>query len=116
MNTRSESIGSAAGFYGKIPSAGDFVSRRVPQQTIFIWDNWLRTCLYEATLLSPAIAASAHGPQSVHVRRAATWNFVLPPKVCGQTMIGIIAPSSDRVGRQFPFTIFKQLDLPAHLP
>lgn len=94
---------SRAGFYGKIPSTGDFISRRLSQPVIFIWDNWLRHCLYETKTL----AASAQSQDRRHCTNI--WNFVVPPTICAEPLIGMIAPSYDRVGRQFPFTLFKSI-------
>ena len=33
------------GWYGKIPSLGDFVSRRLPASFIDIWDTWLQKAM-----------------------------------------------------------------------
>jgi len=30
------------GFYGKLPSLGDFVGRRVPEHVVQRWDHWLQ--------------------------------------------------------------------------
>ena len=32
------------GFYGKLASRGDFVSRALPQSFIGPWDSWRRGC------------------------------------------------------------------------
>jgi type VI secretion system protein ImpM len=29
------------GFYGKLPTAGDFVTRRLPIDFVRVWDRWL---------------------------------------------------------------------------
>jgi type VI secretion system protein ImpM len=92
------------GFYGKLTSLGDFVSRDLPPDFIQFWDSWLAAGLYsshqhlgdqwlEAYLISPL------------------WRFVLAPGVCGQgAMAGVIMPSIDRVGRYFPLTVAQSLD------
>lgn len=92
---------AAAGYYGKVPLVGDFVTRRVSQNTISIWDNWLRHGLYEIK----NARASTNFIDQHHT--TAVWNFVVPPAVAGEQLIGVIGASSDRVGRQFPFTLFK---------
>ena len=33
------------GFYGKLPSHGDFLRRRVSDAFVDAWDAWLRECL-----------------------------------------------------------------------
>ena len=35
-------MGPVAGWYGKIPSLGDFASRRLPTEFIKPWDAWLQ--------------------------------------------------------------------------
>ena len=33
------------GFYGKLPSHGDFLRRRVSDAFVDAWDAWLRECI-----------------------------------------------------------------------
>lgn len=94
---------SAAGYYGKMPQIGDFVTRRVSRNTVSIWDNWLRHGLHEMK----AMPAPADFAGQRHT--GAVWNFILPPAVAGEPLIGLIGASTDRVGRQFPFTLFKPI-------
>ncbi len=87
------------GFFGKLPSHGDFISRHLPPGFLQYWDEWLQnviTCSREqlgdgwldAYLTSPI------------------WRFVLSPNIVGdQAWAGILMPSVDRVGRYFPLTI-----------
>lgn len=91
-----------AGYYGKIPLAGDFVTRRIPHSTISVWDNWLRHGLYE-------VRNTSSPDSSARFSHLTVWNFVIPPAICGEQLIGMIGASSDRVGRQFPFTLFASL-------
>jgi type VI secretion system protein ImpM len=89
----------AAGFYGKLPSHGDFLSRRLPRQFIEPWDHWLQRSLaasreqlgrdwLETYLISPI------------------WQFALAPGACGNdAWAGVMMPSVDRVGRYFPLTV-----------
>lgn len=94
---------SQPGFYGKLASRGDFVSRDLPQGFIQRWDCWLAAGLrrsqaqmgerwLDAYLVSPL------------------WRFVLAPGVCGdEPMAGVIMPSVDCVGRYFPLTVAQPL-------
>ena len=93
----------AAGYYGKVPQIGDFVTRRVSSNTVSIWDNWLRHGLYEMK----GMPASTGLVDQRHTK--AIWNFILPPAVMGMQLIGLIGASNDRVGRQFPFTLFRPI-------
>jgi len=87
------------GFFGKIPSAGDFVSRDISHHHLRQLDAWFsegmvslsierRTCL-DAYLTAPV------------------WNFVVFPGVWGNAFFyGALMPSVDSVGRYFPFMAF----------
>jgi len=33
------------GFYGKLPTHGDFLRRRVSDGFVGVWDGWLQDCL-----------------------------------------------------------------------
>lgn len=96
-------VARLAGYYGKIPLAGDFITRRVSQETVSIWDNWLRHGLFYMKNAEPM--------KELTQRLAPMWNFVVPPSICGGQLIGIIGESRDRVGRQYPFTLFESMAL-----
>ena len=90
----------AIGWYGKLPSLGDFISRRLPTNFIEPWDTWLQE----------AIAASRDqlGEQWMEIYLTSPiWRFVLMPGVYGNTEMwtGVLMPSVDKVGRHFPLTI-----------
>jgi len=38
----------SAGFFGKLPSRGDFVSRYLPKSFLEPWDNWLQTAIAQS--------------------------------------------------------------------
>ena len=112
------------GWHGKLPSLGDFASRRLAPDFLAVWDTWL-----------------AQGMQQLRQRDAAGWldaylasptrRFLLMPGAMPGGMAGAMAdhstvepgppawagvlmPSVDRVGRYFPFTIVQPLHrLPA---
>ena len=102
---------TAPGWYGKLPSLGDFASRRLAAEFIESWDAWLgagmaaqREALGEAWL-----DAYLQGP---------TWRFVLMPGAvpglpAQHALAGVLMPSVDRVGRYFPLTVATAL---ARLP
>jgi type VI secretion system protein ImpM len=91
------------GWYGKLPTLGDFASRRLGSDFIEPWDAWLgaglarqREALGEAWL-----EAYLHSP---------TWRFVaMPGALPGRDPLpayaGVLMPSVDRVGRYFPLTL-----------
>ena len=104
------------GWHGKLPSLGDFASRRLTPGFLAVWDTWL-----------------AQGMQHLRQRDAAGWldaylasptrRFLLMPGVLADpspgepgppAWAGVLMPSVDRVGRYFPFTIVQPLHrLPA---
>ena len=95
----SERDSGAPGFYGKLPSLGDFVSRRLPAELVQPWDLWLRECLVEsrAQLGDAWLETYLTSP---------LWRFVLTPGVAGRSAwAGVLMPSVDRVGRYFPLTL-----------
>ncbi|SPE25102.1 putative Phosphoprotein phosphatase [Burkholderiales bacterium] len=88
-----------AGWFGKIPALGDFVTRRLPANFVEHWDAWLSTELVDAQL------ALASAWQDTY-RQAPIWRFALMPgAIDHHRWYGAWIPSFDRVGRQFPLTI-----------
>jgi type VI secretion system protein ImpM len=99
---------ASVGFFGKLPSNGDFLQRRVPQAFLDVWDPWLQECVHASreSLQEAWLPAYLTSP---------VWRFVLPEAICGSgAYAGILAPSVDRVGRYFPMTIVAQLDVDAN--
>ena len=87
------------GFYGKLPSHGDFLRRRVSDAFVSAWDRWLQDGL--------AATRTALGDRWLEVYLTSpVWRFACAAGACGpQPVHGVIAPSVDRVGRYFPMTI-----------
>ncbi len=95
-----------AGWYGKIPSLGDFISRRLPAGFIDAWDSWLQHSMAasRAQLGERWLDLYLTGP---------IWRFALMPGVCGAESgiwAGVLMPSVDKVGRYFPLTIALRID------
>lgn len=87
------------GLYGKLPSHGDFLRRRLPQDFVSRWDEWLQEAVAASrrVLGDRWLDAYLTGP---------VWRFALSAGVCGsQPIAGVLAPSVDRVGRYFPLTL-----------
>jgi len=91
------------GLYGKLPSHGDFLRRRIPDEVVSCWDGWLQS----------AIAASRRilGERWLEIYLTSpAWRFTCEAGVCGSTpLAGVIVPSVDRVGRYFPLTLMWQI-------
>lgn len=87
------------GFYGKLPTYGDFIQKRLPTDFINPWHEWLQSGMVACREKSP------DGWMSFYLNCPA-WCFVLSPGVCGeQAVAGVTIPSVDRVGRYFNFTL-----------
>lgn len=98
------------GFFGKVSSHGDFVTRRVPRAFLDVWDDWLQKGI--------GAARGTLGPEWMECYMVGpVWRFALGPDVCGDhPWVGLWMPSVDRVGRQFPLTVVRALDRAANLP
>ena len=87
------------GFHGKLPAYGDFIQKRLPQDFINIWHEWLQAGMLAAREREPENWLS-------YYLNCPTWCFVLSAGVCGeQAVAGVTIPSVDRVGRYFNFTL-----------
>ncbi|NTF33716.1 type VI secretion system-associated protein TagF [Rhizobium skierniewicense] len=91
------------GFFGKIPSHGDFISEGLDRELISAIDGWLR--------------AGMHACADVFVDRWSAVFSTFPPirfiierGVWGRhAYTGVLMPSRDRVGRKYPLVILAQL-------
>ncbi len=91
------------GFYGKLPSHGDFLQRRVSEAFVDVWDGWLSECLPASRTIFGARWLEIYLTSPV-------WRFVCAAGAVGPApVIGLIAPSVDQVGRYFPITIVAEL-------
>lgn len=106
-----EAANRSAGFFGKVASHGDFVSRRLPASFLDVWDQWLQQGLNgsRARLGADWHDAYMTGP---------VWRFALTSgTVDADTWFGVLMPSVDRVGRNFPLTIAAgTADMPGAAP
>jgi len=95
--------GAAVGFFGKLPSHGDFIERRVAASFKEVWDAWLQR----------SISASRDELGSGWLDCYLTsplWRFFLSDGIAGAaSYAGVLLPSVDRVGRYFPLTVVAEL-------
>lgn len=87
------------GYYGKVPTHGDFITRGLPRSFIEPWDIWLQ----EAILAS----RQQLGEDWLnHYLTSPLYHFALSPGICGDSgWMGVLMPSVDRIGRYYPMTI-----------
>ena len=105
-------IASVPGWYGKLPTLGDFASRRLESDFIEPWDLWL----------GDGIAAQREQLGDAWLDaylQSPVWRFVLLPGALPSltpqaAVAGVLMPSVDRVGRYFPLTIAAALPRVPH--
>jgi type VI secretion system protein ImpM len=92
-------MGPRPGIYGKLPSNGDFVTRRLPAAFVDPWDQWLRESISDSR--------DRLGDRWLDVYLTSpVWRFALSAGAAGQeAWAGLLMPSVDRVGRYFPLTL-----------
>lgn len=87
------------GYFGKVPTQGDFVSRGLPGSAVTAIDDWLGSSIRESqkTIGREWLDTFLVAP---------VWRMVLGPGVVGPDPIaGVMMPSVDRVGRYFPLIV-----------
>ena len=95
------------GWHGKLPTLGDFASRRLEAPFIDAWDGWLAAGLLALREAHPTTWLEAY-------LGSPSWRFLLMPGVLpgnagAQGWAGVLMPSVDRVGRYFPLTLVQAL-------
>lgn len=91
----------AVGLFGKLPSHGDFIHRKLPSNFINAWDSWLQGYMNSIRQQLGEAWLDLYLTSPI-------WRFVLSPGIIDHKLwTGIMLPSVDRVGRYFPFTIVK---------
>lgn len=85
------------GWFGKLPCAGDFAYRRLPYPLMGALDNWLQQGLGQLRATHPAAWRGIYLASPM-------WNCAVPASMTPgrTTLVGLLAPSRDRVGREFP--------------
>jgi type VI secretion system protein ImpM len=87
------------GFFGKLPSRGDFVRIGLSRAFADAWDQWLHA------VIPPARQALAQSWEDAWSRMP-VWRFSFVAGLCGPTAVsGVWLPSADCVGRRFPLLI-----------
>jgi type VI secretion system protein ImpM len=88
-----------AGWYGKIPAAGDFLARRLPAAFAEAWHRWAQTALEGSR------RRLAAGWRDDFLSMP-LWRFVFSPGLLvDDALAGVMLPSVDAVGRAFPLTV-----------
>lgn len=97
------------GLYGKLPLRGDFVTRALPYALVDQINGWMVSGL-------DAAGAILGNAWDEFYMTAPIWRFALPPGGFGPLgAAGILLPSVDASGRQFPLLALTAADLPPPL-
>jgi type VI secretion system protein ImpM len=87
------------GFFGKLPSRGDFLRMGLSRAFAGAWDQWLLAVIPQARQALGQDWADAWS-------RMPVWRFSFAAGLCGATPVsGVWLPSADCVGRSFPLLI-----------
>ena len=101
--TQNPSSAMNIGWFGKLPSHGDFLQRRISEAFLNKWDAWLQECVAQSRERLGDNWLSTYLTSPV-------WRFFLSQGVIGaSSFAGIVLPSVDRVGRYFPLTVVAEL-------
>lgn len=95
----------AVGWYGKLPSRGDFLGQGFPQPWLQAWDDWLQRAMADAT--------RRVGTPLLRERLLAMtpWQCIVLPGDAGEhAWHGVVIATADRVGRAFPLLLAEGLD------
>ncbi|MFK7944784.1 MAG: type VI secretion system-associated protein TagF [Paracoccaceae bacterium] len=92
------------GWYGKVPAVGDFIRSDLSQDFVETWDRWMQA------VLPAGREALGNRWQNCYLE-APIWRFAIAPGLCGLNAVaGVVMPSVDRVGRQFPLCLAAESD------
>jgi len=95
--------------YGKLPTAGDFLTIEVPRSLLRPIEDWLASG-------TAAAREATEGDWYQAFDAGGTWYFWIGEKVLGRRMAGVLRPSRDKVGRRFPVMIFASSEDPDAMP
>lgn len=98
----------AVGWWGKLPSRGDFVGRGLPRPWLRLWDEWLQRALADASRqVAPALLRE-------RLLAMSPWQCLVLPPAAGQPIwSGVVIATADRVGRAFPLLFAEAYAEPA---
>jgi type VI secretion system protein ImpM len=91
------------GFFGKVPTHGDFISTGLGRAFQSFLDGWIQAGIQAS---EQAFGKEWHR----HFKAMPPWRFVIERGLWGPTtVVGVVLPSTDRVGRSFPLVIAAHL-------
>lgn len=99
------SVQNPFGYFGKLPTFGDFIHQVLPQDFANDFHQWLQC--------SMAASREFMGEDFLpYYLNCPAWKFAASAGICGkQPVVGLTIPSVDRVGRYFNFTLASVLPM-----
>lgn len=105
MSPMDDKAAHTFGWYGKLPTRGDFVGRGLPRSWQRTWDEWLQRALADASKQLGAVVLRER------LTLMTPWScVVLPQQRNHPAWCGVVVASSDRVGRAFPLLLAEACD------
>jgi type VI secretion system protein ImpM len=89
--------------FGKIPTFGDFVRHNAASKEVEVLDQWLQEGLIFAK-------NRLHPNLDLAYKKAPVYHFVFPSNQDTRSLIGLISPSFDKIGRKYPFLVAVAMD------
>ncbi|SEP03109.1 type VI secretion system-associated protein TagF [Aquisalimonas asiatica] len=89
--------GVTTGFFGKLPSHGDFVRWNVVGDAVTTVERWVEQGFRSA-------AAAGGGASLAHCQPVC---FLMSPRDTGESVLGVLRAGVDRTGREYPFVAFR---------
>ncbi len=91
------------GYYGKLPLSAEFIRCQASGAEIDELDQWIREGMFHGK--------STLGPSwSRDFMQGDQWAFLYLPRDRDRFMVGLLKPSQDKAGREFPFLIYLLLE------
>ncbi|WP_337270437.1 type VI secretion system-associated protein TagF [Oryzifoliimicrobium ureilyticus] len=101
--TKTATESDRIGFFGKVPTHGDFISEGLDRDLVTLIDEWLRSGLH-------ACAEAFPGRWGDLFAASPPRRFIIERGVWGASAYaGVLLPNKDRVGRRYPFLLLAQM-------
>jgi type VI secretion system protein ImpM len=91
------------GYYGKLPLSSEFIRCQAAGAEIDELDQWLREGMYHAK-------SNLGSSWSTDFSQTDSWGFLYLPRDQGRFLSGLLRPSRDKAGREFPFLVYLLLE------
>ncbi len=88
----------SVGCYGKLPIHGDFIRYNVGAAEISVLDRWFQEGLFTGQKALGGLFSDVFD-------RAPVSRFIFNMQSIGRVVLGVMMPSCDKTGRQFPFLV-----------